>query len=355
MKFTAQQIAAVVSGKIEGNPNQSIWSMGKIEEANEGDLCFLANPKYEEFLYSSKASIVLVNNSLELKQDVTSTLIRVEDAYAAFALLLQTYQDMVATKKKVGIEQPSFVSQSAKLGENTYVAAFAYIGDGAEVGEGSAIYPGVYVGDNVKIGKNVILYPGVKVYKDCQLGDGCIVHAGAVIGSDGFGFALENGAFKKIPQVGNVIIESNVEIGANTTIDRATMGSTTIKTGVKLDNLIQVAHNVELGEHTVVASQAGISGSAKVGKYCMVGGQAGIVGHIKIADFTKINAQSGVAKEVKDTHTSLTGSPAFDYKPTLKSQVIFRNLPELQHRINELEKKLNELLNNQKLIPNESN
>lgn len=346
MKFTAQQIAAVVKGSIEGNPDQAIWSMAKIEEAKEGDLCFLANPKYEEFLYSTKASIVLVNKTLELKSSVHSTLVRVDDAYAAFALLLQTYQDMVASKPKLGIEQPSFISESARIGQNVYIGAFAYIAEKAVVEDNARIYPNAYIGENVKIGKHTIIFPGAIVYHDCVIGDNCIIHAGTIIGSDGFGFALENGSFKKIPQIGNVIIENNVEVGANCTIDRATMGSTRIKSGVKLDNLIQIAHNVEVGEHTVVAAQAGISGSAKVGKYCMVGGQAGIVGHIHIADFTKINAQSGVAKEVKETHTSLTGSPAHDYKPTLKSQVIFRNLPELQHRINQLERQLSELLNN---------
>lgn len=345
MKFTAQQIAAIVNGSIEGNPDEAIWSMAKIEEAREGDLCFLANPKYEDFLYTTRASVVLVNKSLELKQPVKSTLVRVEDAYAAFALLLQTYQDMVASKPKIGVEQPSFVSESAKLGENVYIGAFAYVGDKAVVGDSTRIYPNVFVGDNVRIGKNTILFPGAVVYHDCVIGDHCIIHAGTVIGSDGFGFAMENGSFKKIPQIGNVVIESHVEIGANSTIDRATMGSTRIKSGVKLDNLIQIAHNVEVGEHTVVAAQAGISGSSKVGKYCMVGGQAGIVGHIQIADFTKINAQSGVAKEIKETHKSITGSPAHDYKSTLKSQVIFRNLPELQQRVNSLEQKLNELLN----------
>lgn len=344
MKFTAQQIAAVVQGSIEGNPDQSIWSMAKIEEAKEGDLCFLANPKYEDYLYSTQASVVLLSEAVVLKSEVKPTLIRVADAYASFALLLQTYQDMMSAKPKVGIEQPSYISGTAKLGEQVYIGAFASLGENVVLGDGAKIYSNVNIGDNVNIGKNTVIYSGVTIYSDCVLGDHCIIHAGTVIGSDGFGFALENGSFKKIPQIGNVIIEDHVEIGANCTIDRATMGSTRIKSGVKLDNLIQIAHNVEIGEHTVVAAQAGISGSSKVGKYCMVGGQAGIVGHIRIADFTKINAQSGVAKEVKNTHQSLTGSPAYEYKSTIKSQVVFRNLPELQHRVNQLEQKLNELL-----------
>jgi UDP-3-O-[3-hydroxymyristoyl] glucosamine N-acyltransferase len=331
MKFTAQQIATVVSGRIEGNPDVSVWSMAKIEEAKEGDLCFLANAKYEDFLYTTKASVVLVNESLDLKQAVQATLVRVKDAYAAFALLLQTYQDITGAKPKDIIEQPSFISSTASMGEKVYVGAFTYIGERATIGDQVQLYPGVYIGDGVVVGKGSIVYAGVKIYHDCQIGEGVIIHAGTVIGSDGFGFAMENGAFKKIPQIGNVIIEDHVEIGANATIDRATMGSTVVKKGAKLDNLIQIA------------AQAGISGSSKVGKYCMVGGQAGIVGHIKIADFTKINAQSGVAKEINETHTSLTGSPAYDYKSMLKSQVIIRNLPDLLKRVNELEQKLNQI------------
>ncbi len=347
MKFTAQQIATVVQGRLEGNPDQSVWSMAKIEEAKEGDLCFLANAKYEDYLYSTNASIVLVNETLELKKEVSCTLVRVKDAYAAFALLLQTYQDITGSKPKEIIEQPSFIASTAKIGNGVYIGAFSYIGDHAVIEDGVQIFPGTYIGDKVHIGTKSILNAGVKVYHECVIGERVIIHSGTVIGSDGFGFALENGSFKKIPQIGNVMIENDVEIGANSTIDRATMGSTVIKKGAKLDNLIQIAHNVEIGENTVVAAQAGISGSSKVGKYCMVGGQAGIVGHIKIADFTKINAQSGVAKEIVKTHTSLTGSPAYDYKSTLKSQVIFRNLPDLQKRVNELEQKLETLLNKQ--------
>jgi UDP-3-O-[3-hydroxymyristoyl] glucosamine N-acyltransferase len=343
MKFTAQQIAAVVQGEIQGNADVSVWNMAKIEEAKEGDICFLANAKYVDFLYTTKASVVLINSDFELKQDVHCTLVKVKDAYASFALLLQTYQDITATKPKEIIEQPSFIASTASVGEKVYIGAFTYVGDHVQIGANAKIFPGCFLGEKVRIGANTILHAGVKIYHECILGDNVIIHAGTVIGSDGFGFAFENGSFKKIPQIGNVVIEDNVEVGANTTIDRATMGSTIIRQGAKLDNLIQIAHNVELGQHTVVAAQAGISGSTKVGKYCMVGGQAGIVGHIKIADFTKINAQSGVAKEIKQEHTSLTGSPAYDYKSSLKSQVVYRNLPDLLKRMNELENKLNEL------------
>lgn len=346
MKFTAQQIAMLVQGEVVGNENTAVSSIAKIEESKDGDLCFLANAKYEDYLYESKASVVLVNESLVLKKEVSATLIRVKDAYASFALLLKTYEEIMTTKPKEIIEQPSFISTTAKVGEKVYIGAFAYLGENSVIADGAKIYPNTYLGDNVKIGKNTIIYAGVKIYKDCVIGDNVIIHAGAVIGSDGFGFAFDNGTFQKIPQIGNVVIENDVEIGANCTIDRATMGSTIIKAGAKLDNLIQIAHNVEVGNATVIASQAGVSGSSKIGNYCMIGGQAGIVGHIKIADQTKINAQSGVAKEIKEKGTSWTGSPAYDYKSSLKSQVVYRNLPDLQKKVYELEKALNELKNN---------
>lgn len=345
MKFTAQQIATLVQGQIEGDANSKVQSFAKIEESNTGDLCFLANSKYEDYLYTAKASVVIINESLQLKQAVLPTLIRVKDAYAAFAILLQTYQDLTASKPKAGHEEMSYIDVNSVVHETAWVAAFSYISDGAVIGQGTQVFPHAFIGENVKIGEHTIIYPGVKIYKDCVIGDRCIIHAGTVIGSDGFGFAPENGSFKKIPQIGNVVVENDVEIGANCTIDRATMGSTRIKQGVKLDNLIQIAHNVEIGESTVIASQAGISGSSKVGKYCMIGGQAGIVGHINIADGTKINAQSGVAKEIKIPASSITGSPAFDYRSSLKSQVVYRNLPEMQKRIDDLEKKLEKLTN----------
>jgi len=346
MKFTAQQIATLVQGEVVGNETAMVGSIAKIEDSKEGDLCFLANAKYEDYLYETKASVVIVNDTLVFKKEVSATLIRVKDAYASFALILKTYEEYTAAKPKEIIEQPSFISTTAKVGEKVYIGAFAYLGENVVVGENTKIYPNAYLGDNVKIGDNTIIYAGVKIYKDCVIGDNVIIHAGTVIGSDGFGFAFENGAFQKIPQIGNVVIENHVEVGANCTIDRATMGSTIIKTGAKLDNLIQIAHNVEVGNATVIASQVGISGSSKIGNYCMIGGQAGIVGHIKIADQTKINAQSGVAKEIKEKGLSLTGSPAYDYKSSLKSQIVYRNLPDLQKKIYELEKALNELKNN---------
>jgi UDP-3-O-[3-hydroxymyristoyl] glucosamine N-acyltransferase len=272
-------------------------------------------------------------------------LIRVKDAYSAFATLLQTYQEIISSKPKVGIESPSFVASDAVLQEGVYIGAFSYISEKVVIGHQSKIYPDSFIGEHVSIGSHTIIHPGVKIYKDCVIGDHVIIHSGAVIGSDGFGFAYENGKFNKIPQLGNVVIENDVEIGANCSIDRATIGSTLIKKGAKLDNLIQIAHNVEIGENTVIAAQAGISGSSKIGNHVMIGGQAGIVGHIKIAAGTKINAQSGVSKEIKENGTSITGSPAFEYKSALKSQAVFKNLPSLLQRVNQLEQALNELQN----------
>lgn len=343
MKFTAQQIATLVQGKVEGDEQASVSNLAKIEEAKAGDFCFLANPKYEDYLYETKASVVMINNHLSLKKPVECTLIRVPDAYASFALLLRTYQDMIATKPEAGIQQPSFVAESAKIGEGVFIGAFTYIEQNSSIGDQTQVHPNCFIGKGVKIGKNCILNPGVKIYQGCVIGDHVILHAGTVIGSDGFGFAMQNGQFEKIPQLGNVVIENHVEIGANCTIDRATLGSTIIRKGAKLDNLIQIAHNVEVGSHTVIAAQAGVSGSTKIGAYCMVGGQAGIVGHIKIADQTRINAQSGVSKEVKEKGASLTGSPAFDYRSSLKSQAVYRNLPELQQEIRELKQTLEDL------------
>ena len=343
MQFSAAQIAALINGKVEGNANATVGSFGKIEEAQDGQLAFLANPKYEEYLYSTKASVIIINDALELKQPITATLIRVPDAYTAFATLLNTYQKMMQ-QQMVGIQEPSYISKSALYGENVFIGAFAYIGENVKLGNGTKIYPNVYIGNNVKVGNNSIIHPGVKIYHDCVIGNNVIIHAGTVIGSDGFGFAPQaDGSFQKVPQIGNVIIEDNVEIGANTTIDRATIGSTIIRTGVKLDNLIQIAHNVEVGNSTVVAAQAGISGSTKVGKGVMIGGQVGIVGHINIGDGAKINAQSGVSKSV-EAGKAVTGSPAHDYTAALRSQAIGRNLPELQKRIKELEALVKQLL-----------
>jgi UDP-3-O-[3-hydroxymyristoyl] glucosamine N-acyltransferase len=344
MKFTAAQIAMLINGKIEGDPQAAVGSFGKIEEAVSGQLAFLANPKYEEFLYTTGASVILVNETLELKQPVQATLIRVADAYTAFAGLLTKYQE-IAVQQLTGIQEPSYRAPGAKLGENVFVGAFAYLGEGVIIGDNVKIHPQVYIGDNVRVGDNTVLHPGVKIYHNCVVGKNVTIHAGSVIGSDGFGFAPQNdGTFKKVPQIGNVEIEDYVEIGANVTIDRATMGSTVIRTGAKLDNLIQIAHNVEIGHHTVIAAQAGVSGSTKVGSHVMIGGQAGIVGHIQIADGSRINAQSGVSKSIKIPNTTVTGSPAFDYTSALRSQAISRNLPDLEKRIKELEELVKQLL-----------
>ncbi|RYZ56832.1 MAG: UDP-3-O-(3-hydroxymyristoyl)glucosamine N-acyltransferase [Chitinophagaceae bacterium] len=344
MQFTAAQIAILLNGKVEGNAEVIVSSFGKIEEAEEGQLTFLANPKYEDYLYSTNASIAIINEGYELRNAVKPTLIRVADAYSAFAQLLSKYQEM-ATQQLKGIQQPSYISASAKLADDVYVGAFAYIGDGVKIGEGSKIFPHTFIGDNVVIGKNCIIHPSVKIYHDCMLGNHVTIHAGTVVGSDGFGFAPQaDGSFKKVPQIGNVVIEDHVEIGANTTIDRATMGSTCIRLGAKLDNLIQIAHNVEVGNSTVIAAQAGVSGSTKIGSNVMIGGQAGLVGHIQIADGSKINAQSGVSKSLKEPYSAVTGSPAADYTSALRSQAVFRNLPQLEKRIQELEAIIKQLM-----------
>lgn len=344
MQFTAAQIAVLLNGKIEGASEATVSSFGKIEEAKQGQLTFLANPKYEEFLYTTDASVAIVNEGYELRQAVTPTLIRVPDAYTAFAQLLSKYQEM-ATQQLRGIQQPSYIAPSATIADDVYVGAFAYIGENVKIGAGSKIFPNTFIGDNVVIGKACFIHPGVKIYHDCELGNQVTIHAGTVVGSDGFGFAPQaNGSFKKVPQIGNVVIEDQVEIGANTTIDRATIGSTCIKSGAKLDNLIQIAHNVEVGNSTVIAAQAGVSGSTKIGSNVMIGGQAGLVGHIQIADGSKINAQSGVSKSLKEPYSAVTGSPAADYTSALRSQAVFRNLPQLEKRIQELENVIKQLM-----------
>jgi UDP-3-O-[3-hydroxymyristoyl] glucosamine N-acyltransferase len=344
MYFTAHQIAAHLNGRIEGNPDARVNMVAKIEEAGEGQLSFIANPKYQEYLYTTQASIIIINEDLSVNGGVTPTLIRVKDAYNGFASLLQLYNEMMSRNTKRGIEQPAHMAESALMGKDVYIGAFSYVGENVELADGVQIYPGCYIGDGVKIGAGTRIYAGVKIYNDCQLGARVTIHSGTVVGADGFGFAPQaDGTYKKVPQIGNVIIEDDVEVGSNTTIDRATMGSTIIRKGVKLDNLIQIAHNVEVGEHTVIAAQAGISGSTKLGKGCMIGGQVGMVGHISIADGTRINAQSGISKSVEQPNTALTGSPAFDYRTSLKSQAIYRNLPELQQRVARLEEELKNL------------
>ncbi len=342
MQFTAKQIAGFINAQIEGNENTVVLGFNNIESAKEGDLSFLANPKYEEFLYESKASLIIVNKMLLLKQSVSATLLRVDDAYAAFETLLKMYQDLQLQSLN-GIEVNSYIATSATVDENVYVGAFAYLSENVYIGKGSKIYPQVFIGSNVKIGENAILYAGVKIYKDCIIGNNVIIHAGAVIGADGFGFAPNtDGSYQKIPQIGNVIIEDNVEIGANATIDRATLNSTIIKKGAKIDNLVQIAHNVELGENTAIAAQAGISGSTKVGKNVMIAGQAGIVGHINIADRTIVTAQSGVTKSTQIKQI-VSGSPAIEHRQNNRSNVVVKRLPELEKKIYELEKLVKEL------------
>lgn len=344
MKFTAQQIAQLIGGVVVGDPQASISTIAKIEEAEPGALAFIANPKYEHFLKETKASIILINNELTVPDSVDATVIRVGDPYAAFAQLMQAYESMMRPQRRKGRETPNFVDETAEIGENVYLGAFSYVGAGAVIEDGAQIYPGVYVGNHARVGANSILYPRVIVYHHCIIGKQVLIHAGAVIGSDGFGFApQQDGSFKKVPQLGVVEIGDDVEIGANATVDRATMGATKIGQNVKIDNLVQVAHNVVVGDSSAIAAQAGISGSTKIGKYCIIGGQAGIVGHIELADGTRINAQSGVSKSVKKTHTDLSGSPAFDYKSELKSQVVFKRLPDLMNRIEQLEKELSQL------------
>ncbi len=345
MNYSAGQIAMLVNGKIEGDAETAVHSFGKIEEAVKGQLSFLANPKYEDFLYSTGASVVIVNNDYALKSPIDATLIRVPDAYTAFATLLDKYQQMMTQQLK-GIQQPSYVADTASHAENVFIGAFTFVGEHVDIGKDSKIFPQVFLGDKVKIGNNCIIHPGVKIYHDCVIGNNVTIHAGTVIGSDGFGFAPQaDGSFRKVPQIGNVVIEDHVEIGANTTIDRATIGSTVIRKGAKLDNLIQIAHNTEIGNSTVIAAQTGISGSTKIGKGVMIGGQVGIVGHVQIADGTRINAQSGISKNITEPNKAFTGSPAGDYTSTLRSQAIFRNLPEMEKRLKQLEKIIADMQN----------
>jgi UDP-3-O-[3-hydroxymyristoyl] glucosamine N-acyltransferase len=343
MTFPASQIALIINGKIEGDAAIAVTSFGKIEEAQKGQLSFLANPKYEEYLYTTGASVVIINESFELKQPVNATLIRVPDAYSAFATLLAKYQEIMEQQLS-GIQQPSYIAKSASYGQHVFIGAFAYIGENVKIGNNSKIFPNAYIGDGVSIGDNSIIHPGVKIYHNCKIGNHVTIHAGTVIGSDGFGFAPQpDGSFKKVPQIGNVVIEDDVEIGANATIDRATIGSTLIRAGAKLDNLIQIAHNVEVGNSTVIAAQAGVSGSTRIGKGVMIGGQAGLVGHIQVGDGAKINAQSGVSKSL-GPGKAVTGSPAYDYTSALRSQAINRKLPELEKRVKELEILIKQLM-----------
>lgn len=343
VSFTAEQIATVLKGTVEGDPSVKVNNFSRIEEGKPGTLTFLANPKYIHHIYSTKASIVLVNDDFKPEQPVQATLIRCANAYAALAVLL----DLVEKTKpqKIGVEPMSYISDSASVGTDVYVGGFAYIADNAQVGNNVKIYPQSYIGDDVKIGDNTIIYPGVKIYSGCVIGNNCIIHAGAVIGSDGFGFAPENGVYKKIPQMGIVIIEDDVEIGANTTVDRAVMDATIIRKGVKLDNLIQIAHNVEVGENTVMAAQVGVSGSTKIGKQCMFGGQVGLGGHITIGDNANIGAQSGIISNI-EPNAKILGAPAIPVRDFFRSSVIFPKLPEMYRQIAQLQKEIDALKSN---------
>lgn len=338
MQLTAHQVGILLEGTVEGNPGVAINHLSKIEEAQSGSLSFLANTKYEQYVYTSQASIIIVNEDFIPSQPVSATLIRVKNSYSAFSILLEKYDEIIKSNKN-GIEEYCFIHPTAKLGKDVYIGSFAYIGSNVKIGDGSKIYPNTYVADNVIIGKNVTLYAGVKVYFNCEIGDKSIIHSGAIIGADGFGFVPDGqGSYRKVSQIGNVIVEEDVEIGSNTTVDRATMGSTIIRKGVKLDNLIQIAHNVEIGANTVIAAQTGISGSTKIGENCVIGGQVGIVGHITIANGSNIGAKSGVNNSIKEENMSWNGVPLGTYRDSLKTQVVMKRLPELEKRILELEK-----------------
>jgi UDP-3-O-[3-hydroxymyristoyl] glucosamine N-acyltransferase len=338
MKFTASQIAAILEGQVEGDPNVAVSKLAKIEEGTDGAITFLANPKYTSYIYSTKASITIVSEDFTAEEELSTTLIKVKDPYNAFSKLLEYYNQVKLNK--TGIEQPSYVSESAVYGENLYLGAFAYLGDNVKMGDNVKIFPNAYVGDNVIIGDNVIVFPGAKIYSETIIGNDCVIHGGVILGADGFGFSPDkDGVYTKVPQIGNVIIEDNVDIGAGTTIDRATLGSTIIRKGVKLDNQIQIAHNVEIGENTAIAAQTGIAGSSKIGKNCLIGGQVGVAGHIHIGDRVKVQAQSGIGRNIKDDEV-IQGSPAFGYSEWNKSYVHFKKLPKIDDRLTKLEKKL---------------
>ncbi|KVV14736.1 UDP-3-O-(3-hydroxymyristoyl)glucosamine N-acyltransferase [Flavobacterium sp. TAB 87] len=338
MKFTAEQIAGILEGQVVGNPNAEVSRLSKIEEGTDGSLTFLANPKYNNFIYTTKASVTIVNESFNPESEVSTTLIKVEDAYASFSKLLEFYNQVKLNKN--GIEASTHISDSAKYGENLYLGSFSYIGDNVVLGSNVKIYPNSFIGDNVVIGDNVYIFAGSKIYSETVIGNNCTIHSGTIIGADGFGFApTEEGTYNKVPQIGNVIIEDNVDIGANTTIDRATLGSTIIRKGVKLDNQIQIAHNVEIGENTVIAAQTGVAGSTKIGKNCMIGGQVGIAGHLVIGNNVRVQAQSGIGRNIKDDEV-LQGSPTFGYTDFSKSYVHFKNLPKIVAELEDLKKQI---------------
>lgn len=339
MNFTAAVIAEFLKGEVDGNPEASVSDISKIEEGKPGTLSFLANPKYEKYIYDTQATIVIVNADFKAQKAISATLVRVKDAYESFAALLRLYEQ--SKPRKSGISKMATISESASVGEDLYVGEYTVVSDNASIGDGVHLYPQVYVGDHVKIGEGSILHPGVKVYEGCEIGSHCVIHAGAIIGADGFGFAPnQDNNYEKVPQVGKVILEDHVEIGANTTVDRATMGATVLRKGVKLDNLIMIAHNVDVGENTVIAGQSGISGSTKVGRNCMFGGQVGLIGHINIAEGVKIAAQSGITKDIKQEGIVIQGSPAFEFGPYQRSYLLFRNLPKIKEQIDQLERKV---------------
>ena len=340
MELTTQAIANLVDGKVEGDTQAKINTVAKIQEGKVGAIAFLANPKYESFIYETQATAVLVSDNFEAKEPISTTLIRVPDAYTAFGKLLAAYQQMTQMKK-VGIEKPSFQSSTSDLGEDVYLGAFSYVGENTKIGNNVKIYPNSYIGDNCKIEDNTIIYAGVKIYSNTKIGRNCVIHAGVVLGSDGFGFAPQkDGSYEAIPQVGNVVLEDNVSIGANSTVDCATMGSTLIKKGVKIDNLVQIAHNVQIGQNTVIAAQSGISGSSEIGESCILAGQVGVVGHIKIADKVTIAAQSGVTKNYKKVGGGLLGSPANEHSQQIRNLAVLKNLASLKEKVDELEKKM---------------
>ena len=341
MEFTAKQIAELIQGRIEGDENATVNTFAKIEEGKKGAISFLSNPKYTHFIYNTESTIVLIDENVELEQPTKATLIRVTNAYDCVAKLLQMYDAM--KPKKTGIDSLAFISPNAKIGNNCYIGAFAYIGDGVEIGDNCQIYPHAVIYDNAKLGNNCLIYPNVSIYHDCHLGNNVTIHSGSVIGADGFGFAPTPDGFDKIPQIGIVTIEDNVEIGANTCIDRSTMGSTYIRKGAKLDNLIQIAHNAEVGENTVMAAQVGVAGSTKVGKWCMFGGQVGMAGHISIADGTQVGAQAGITNTVKKADAPIIGSPAIDAKAYMKAYAVYRRLPEMYQELNALKKEIEQL------------
>jgi len=343
MQITVAEIGKLLQGEVVGNGQALLNKVAKIEEGEPGALSFLANPKYESHIYETRSTAVLVNRTFEPSAPVQAALIKVDDAYAAFTHLLEQFANM-SLMARTGKHESAVVAASARLGQNIYVGALACIEEGVTIGDNTKIFPQTYIGERAKIGKNVIIYQGVKIYNDTVIGDNCIIHAGVVIGSDGFGFApLPDKSYKKIPQIGNVVIEDDVEIGGNSVIDRATMGSTYIRKGVKLDNLVQIAHNVEIGEHTVIASQSGVAGSTKIGKYCIIAGQVGFVGHITIADGSVFGAQSGISGSIKKPNEKWFGTPAFEYKDSLKASVVFKSLPAMEQRIRDLEKTIKDL------------